>query len=213
MRIIQQKRRKPCDVTHRGHLCEYTVFSQPMLWEQNNFLFGTKPQQTSSYPDWFCYCLDNTFTCTCVLNRPHCLTSCCWGKASTPTERNILREMWVILSIKTLTTKCWDLKSHIHTHTDAHIHTLWNSQWVDWLMTFLHYQLIQTQRHKRGLTGSFLFFLIIRKCLSLTIKTSQLYNHFSDGEARHLKYQWHISGEGRAVCSLPPDALNESRTE
>lgn len=128
------------------------------------------PKQTSPYPDSLCLCLDCTFTCTCALNRPQCLTSCCWGKASTPTERDILREMWIIPSIKTLPSKCWDLKSHIHTHV-----LMWNSQWVDWLMTFLRYQLIQTQRHDWGLPGT--LFLIIRKCLSSTIKTSRVYNH------------------------------------
>lgn len=70
------------------------------------------PKQTSLYPDSLC--LYNTFTCTCVLNRPQWLTSCCWGKASTPTKCDLLREMWVTPSIKTLPSKCWDLKLHIH---------------------------------------------------------------------------------------------------
>lgn len=90
MRIIQQKRRKPRDVTHRGHLCECTVFSQPCLREQNNFLFGTKPQTNISLPRLALPLPgEYTFTCTCALNRLQCLTSCCWGKASTPTECDI----------------------------------------------------------------------------------------------------------------------------
>lgn len=55
-------------------------------------------------------------------------------------------------------------------------------------------------------------FLIIRKCLSLAIKASQLYNQFCAEEAIHLKYQGRISREGRAERSLLTAAVNESPT-
>lgn len=79
------------------------------------------PTPTGSAAAWIILSL-----APCALNRPHCLTGCCWGKASTPTERDILREMWVTLSINTLPSKCWDLKSHIlsHAHTYRHISIL-----------------------------------------------------------------------------------------
>lgn len=69
MKIIQQKRRKPCDVTHHSHLCKKNT---------KNFLFGRKPQENDHPPlnlFFFYLCLHNTFTCTCASKRPRCLMS------------------------------------------------------------------------------------------------------------------------------------------
>ena len=123
MRIIQQKRRKPHDVTHRGHLCKCTVFFTDTAQRAEKLPLWHKAPSNIILP-WLVLPLHGSyFHLHLCFKRPLCLTSICWEKESTPTKCVALREMWVIPSTKALPLKCTDLRSQSHTHTHTHTHT------------------------------------------------------------------------------------------
>lgn len=201
MRIIQQKRRKPCDVTHRGHLCGCTVFSQPSLPEQNNFLFGIKPQTNITLTR--ARLLDNTFTCTCALTA---LTV--WLHEAKARRAHPLSVIYRGKSDSYQTSKHFPQNAETSSHTVSENPSESSVWWRG-------YQLMQTQRRGRLPSGTF---FSLWESVSDPLRASHVCNYLwgdpdisniSDASGQRAAFNFHSPDWVQAFLKHSPNIMEQ----